>query len=111
MIRAIECKDFGTVAKISAQTLLPHAWRGCLEVTVPKTKGSVEKREVGLVNHTAKVFLKALRKRLSPVLEEAALTTQMGGLRARGCGPSIAFVEGLVASGGSQRQVSMRLVC
>ena len=25
-------------AKISAQTLLPHAWRGCLEVTVPKYK-------------------------------------------------------------------------
>ena len=54
-------------AKISAQTLLPHAWRGCLEVTVPKTRGSLEKRGVG--------------------------------------------PEGLVASGGSQRQVSMRLVC
>ena len=37
-------------AKISAQTLLPHAWRGCLEATVPKTKGSVEKRGVGPVN-------------------------------------------------------------
>ena len=70
-------------AKISAQTLLPHAWRGCLEVTVPKSKGSAEKRGVGLVNHTAKVFFNALRQRLNPALEEAALPTQMGRLRAR----------------------------
>ena len=32
-------------AKISAQTLLPHAWRGCLEVTVPKTKAQRRKGE------------------------------------------------------------------
>ena len=71
-------------AKISAQTLLPHAWRGCLEATVPKSKWSAEKRSLGLVNHTAKVFFKALRQRLNPALEETVLPTQMGGLRARG---------------------------
>ena len=75
-------------AKISAQTLLPHAWRGCLEVTVPKSKGSAEKKGVGPVNHTAKVFFKVLRQRLNPALEEAALPTQMGGLRARGADPA-----------------------
>ena len=78
-------------AKISAQTLLPHAWRGCLEVTVPKSKGSAEKRSVGLVNHTAKMFFNALRQRLNPVLGEAALPTQMGGLRARGADRSCAL--------------------
>ena len=68
---------------ISAQTLLPHAWRSCLEVTVPKTKGSVEKRGVGLVKISAKVF-KDLVEASQSSAGGGGLAYSDGWLRARG---------------------------
>ena len=61
---AVECKDLeAAVSQYLSPDTASARVVGCLEVTVQKCKGSAEKRSVGLVNHTAKVFFKALLQR------------------------------------------------
>ena len=94
----IECRGFGTAV---CQDFSPDT---------PKTKGSVEKRRVGQVNHTAKVCVRPCggvsvrcwKRRLCPLRWEGSEGEAWTEHR---------ICRGLEASGGSQRQVSMRLVC
>ena len=64
-------------AKTSAQTLLPHAWMGLFGGHGPKDQRLSGEKESWPSQPHGKSFFKAQRKRLSPVLEEAALPTQM----------------------------------
>ena len=85
VLTAIECEDFGTVV---CQDFSPDTASACVEGLFgghgPKDQRLSGEKESWPSQPHGKSFFKAQRKRLSPVLEEAALPTQMAGLRARG---------------------------
>ena len=115
-VELLECSPPSSariLESLFANNLSPDTASACVDGAVRRSrsqrpKAQWRKRGVGLINHTGN-FFKGLAEASQSSVGGSGFP--LSGGTSEECGPSISFVEGLVASAGSQRQVSMRLVC